>query len=142
MIFKQDAPDPGFWNALGGSVHRGEDPLDAAQREIWEEAGIRPTLNFRGVGTVIVRSTGKYWAMFLFSARVDDRTVVPSPEGPLRWAAPDEIATLPVLSDLPHLLPHMRNPSGGVVLAKFTYATADRGTLETSSIRVSAHGDG
>jgi hypothetical protein len=55
---------------------------------------------------------------------VADRTVVESSEGPLRWASPDEIASMPVLADLPHLLPYMSNRKG-VVLAKFTYATPD-----------------
>ena len=138
LIFKQDASGPGVWNAIGGKVARGEDPLDAAQRELLEEAGIRPALDFRGVATVIVRSTGEHWSIFLFSARVDDRAVVPSPEGPLRWAAPDEVTTLPVLPDIPLLLPPMRNPAGGVILAKFAYATPGPGTPEMTLIRILA----
>ena len=128
LIYQRDDPGPGFWNAIGGRVNRGEDPLEAAEREVWEEAGIRPALEFRGVATVIVRSTGEHWAIFLFSGRVADRAVAESPEGPLRWAAPDEIASLPILADLPYLLPYM-SAGRGVVLAKFTYATPDPQSL-------------
>jgi len=142
LILRDRPPDPDVWNAIGGKIDRGEDPLDAARRELWEEARIRPALDFRGVATVIVRSTGEHWAIFLFSARVDDPAVVPSSEGPLRWATPDEIETLPVLPDIPLLLPHIRNPGGGVVLAKFVYADSDPGTLESSEIRGSRHGRG
>jgi 8-oxo-dGTP diphosphatase len=140
LIYQRDDPGPGFWNAIGGRVNRGEDPLEAAEREVWEEAGIRPALEFRGVGTVIVRSTGEVWSMFLFSGRVAEPTVVASAEGPLRWVAPDEIATVGVFPDIPFLLPYMRDRSAGVVLAKFTYPTPDPRTLDISSIRVAAYG--
>lgn len=132
LIQRQRDPDAGYWNAIGGKINRGEGPLEAAQREIEEEAGICPIPEFCGVATAIVRSTGEHWVIFLFFARVEDRAVVPSPEGPLRWAAPDEIASLPVLPDIPLLLPHVRTP-GRVVLAKFVYATPDPSTLEESS---------
>jgi 8-oxo-dGTP pyrophosphatase MutT (NUDIX family) len=140
LIFRPRPPDPGVWNAVGGKIDRGEDPLDAAQRELWEEAGIRPALDFRGVATVIVRSTAEHWAIFLFSATVDTPEVAPSSEGPLCWATAGEIAALPVLPDLTLLLPHMRNPDNGVILAKFVYAGPDPATLETSEIRGSSHG--
>ncbi len=142
LIFRERPPDAGRWNAIGGKIDRGEDPLDAAQRELWEEAGIRPPLDFRGVATVIVRSTGEHWAIFLFSARIEDPTVAPSSEGSLRWVAPEEITTLPVLPDIPLLLPHIRNPGGGAVLAKFVYAGPDASTLESSEVRGAQHGYG
>lgn len=142
LIYQHRPPDPGVWNALGGKVDRGEDPLEAAQREAWEEAGICANLEFRGVATAVVHSTGEHWSMFLFSAWVDGPTVVPSAEGPLRWVAPHEISALPVFPDIPLLLPHMRHSSGGVVLAKFTYTTPDPGRLEAASIRVSVYGRG
>lgn len=132
LIQRQREPDAGYWNAIGGKINRGEGPLEAAQRELQEEAGITPALEFRGVATVVVRSTGEHWVIFLFSAQVEDRAVVPSTEGPLHWVAPDEIASLPVLPDIPLLLPHARSPAR-VVLAKFIYATPDPATLEESS---------
>lgn len=125
LICRQRPPDVGRWNAIGGKLDRGEDPLDAARRELREEAGIEPPLAFRGVATVVVRSTGDHWAIFLFSAQVADRTVTPSHEGPLRWASPQEIASLPVLPDIPLLLPHLRDRDSTVILAKFTYADAE-----------------
>lgn len=134
LIRRERPPDAGMWNAIGGKINRSEDPFEAAQRELWEEAGIAPPLEFRGVATVVVRSTGEHWCIFLFSAHVDDRAVVASSEGPLRWASPAEITTLPVLPDLTRLLPHLTHKARTVLLAKFTYAGPDTTTLEDAVI--------
>lgn len=143
LIHRLHPPDQGYWNAIGGKIDRGEDPLEAAQRELKEEAGIEPTLEFRGVATVVVRSTGEHWTIFLFSTHVEDSTlVIPSPEGPLRWVHPDELHTMPVLPDIPLLLPRVKDAARGVILAKFTYATPDLGTLEAALVRRSPHGHG
>ncbi|MDR7522446.1 MAG: NUDIX domain-containing protein [Armatimonadota bacterium] len=134
LIFRQDECG-GFWNAPGGKIDRGEDPLEAAQRELREEAGITAPLGFRGVATAVVRSTGEHWTIFLFSAEVGDRTVAASDEGPLRWASPADLGTLRVFPDLPLLLPQLRRPDRGAVLAKFVYATPDPATLESFAVR-------
>jgi len=137
LLLIRSPRDADYWNAIGGRINRGEEPLEAAQREVWEEAGIRPALGFRGVATAIVRSTGEHWAMFLFSGRVAERAVVESSEGPLRWVSPGEVAALSVFPDLPYLLPHMVR--SGIVLAKVTYATPDPRALEVSSIQVAVY---
>lgn len=140
LIFRRKQPDAGYWNAIGGKIDRGEDPLEAAQRELREEAGIAPALRFRGVATVVVRSTGEHWTIFLFSARVEGPEVVPSAEGPLRWVEPAELGALPVLPDIPLLLPHLQKAEPGPLLAKFTYATPDPTTLESEVVWRSPHG--
>ncbi|MDR7417324.1 MAG: NUDIX domain-containing protein [Armatimonadota bacterium] len=134
LIFRERPPDAGMWNAIGGKINRGEDPLDAARRELQEEAGIEPSLTFRGVATVVVQSTGEHWVIFLFSGEVGDRAVTPSPEGALRWASPAELAALPVLPDIPLLAPYMAG-TRRVILAKFTYAAPGLETVESFVIR-------
>ncbi len=135
LIRRRHEPDAGLWNALGGKIDRGEDPLDAARRELREEAGIAPELDFRGVATVVVRSTGEHWVIFLFSACVEDRVVAPSCEGPLRWVPPQGLTAIPVLPDIPLLLPRIRDALRPVVLAKFVYSIPDAGALESAEIR-------
>lgn len=135
LIHRRHDPDAGFWNAIGGKIDREEDPLDAARRELMEEAGIEPPIEFRGVATAIVRATGEHWAIYLFSSWVEDRAVAASDEGPLRWVSPEGLKALPVFPDIPLLLLHIRDPHRPAVLAKFVYATADPGTLESAEIR-------
>ncbi len=135
LLIRQRSHGSVWWNALGGKIERSEDPLEAAQREVWEEAGLRPALQFRGVATAIVASAGAHWTIFLFSGRVDRDHVAPSPEGALRWAQPGDLRTLRVFPDLPLLLPPLRRPRG-VVLAKFIYATGDPRSFDRAAARV------
>lgn len=142
LIFQPDGAGGGWWNFLGGKVDRGEDPLDTAEREVFEEAGLRVPLEFRGVATAIVRTTGEHWSMFLFAGRVDRPEIVPSAEGPLRWVAPEELGTLPVFPDTPYLLPYLGDSAGGIILAKYMFDDRDAHTLDVSSVRVSVYGRG
>ncbi|MDR7454252.1 MAG: NUDIX domain-containing protein, partial [Armatimonadota bacterium] len=135
LIQRTRDPEAGYWNAPGGKIDRGEDPLDAARRELREETGLDAPLAFRGVATVVVERTGEHWIIFLFAARAHDPAVVASAEGPLCWAAPAEVAALPVLPDIPLLLPTLRDQEDRVILAKFTYASADPATLIAAEIR-------
>lgn len=41
MLQRQDDQD--FWQSVSGSLEEGETPLQAAERELWEELGIRLT---------------------------------------------------------------------------------------------------
>ena len=43
----------GCWAWPGGGIHRGEDPLRAAERECWEETGVRP----KAVGSIMTLSS-------------------------------------------------------------------------------------
>ncbi|MDR7482283.1 MAG: NUDIX domain-containing protein [Armatimonadota bacterium] len=136
LMQRAGGPEAGWWNGLGGKLDRGEDPLEAARRELSEEAGIVPPLVFRGVASVIVRATGAHWVIFLFAARAEGETVVASPEGVLRWVAPDDLATLRLFPDVTLLLPCVRPEVGGVVLAKVVYATADLASFDPSATRI------
>lgn len=141
LVQRRRDPDAGLWNAPGGKVNLGEDPQEAAQRELEEETGLRIPLRFLGIATVIVRSTREHWAIFLFSGRARSRAVTPSEEGPLRWASPQEMALLPLLPDIPLLLPEVRKKAGGALAAKFVYASPEAGTLESWTVHT-ARGQG
>ncbi len=41
MINRNKPPFMGLWNAVGGKTEKGEDTLDTAVREIYEESGIK-----------------------------------------------------------------------------------------------------
>jgi dATP pyrophosphohydrolase len=62
----QRAPETGaYWQGLAGGGEMGENPLDAAKREAWEEAGISPTSNFLCLASMttipVVQVSGFLW---------------------------------------------------------------------------------
>ncbi|MCC7358403.1 MAG: NUDIX domain-containing protein [Anaerolineales bacterium] len=111
------APDKMIWagryNGLGGHVERGESVQAAAEREIWEEAGLKVTeLRLRGVVTV---NTGEAAGigLFVFSAEAESRETVASAEGALEWVPTAEVGRRPCVSDVPVLLARLAGEAPG-----------------------------
>jgi 8-oxo-dGTP diphosphatase len=115
----------GLWNGIGGHVEPGEDIRRAARRELREETGIdAPSLSLRGV----VHETGllgEAYVVFLFAAPVASRALRPETGAELRWQPLDRLAELPLVSDLPALLPRLL-AAGEPVFATERYDGGDR----------------
>lgn len=97
----------GLYNGIGGHIERGEDALSAAQRELREETGLDvPDLWL--CGTLIV-DTGKNTGIGIYIFRGESPRGEPlsSPEGTAEWIGADQINDLPMLEDLPVLLPRI-----------------------------------
>jgi 8-oxo-dGTP diphosphatase len=108
LLHRRHPPNAGLWNGIGGKLNPGEDPYAACIREVSEESGLRvdhPVL--RAVLVIAVKSTGDLWVLFTFTAPAPPEEPVASEEGELRWIELDALGTLPVLPDLPLLLPHI-----------------------------------
>jgi 8-oxo-dGTP diphosphatase len=108
LLHRRHPPNAGLWNGIGGKLNPGEDPYAACIREVSEESGLRidhPVL--RAVLVIAVKSTGDLWVLFTFTAPAPPEEPVASEEGELRWIELDGLGTLPVLPDLPLLLPHI-----------------------------------
>jgi len=91
---------PGFgWSLPGGLIDRGEQPLDCAARELWEETGVRlPVTQFvPAVPNAVIHPRGQ-WVDTVFVAHVDPADHPAIPDG----VEVDELAWHPV-ADLPRL---------------------------------------
>lgn len=111
VLLLRGAPGKRLWagryNGIGGHVERGEDPLQAARREIREETGLdMADLRLAGIVHVCL-SQGPGVLLFVFTGEVPSREVVPSAEGTPEWVLPEAVADLPVVEDLPLLLPRV-----------------------------------
>ena len=111
VLLLKGAPTKRLWanlyNGVGGHIEQGEDVLSAAYRELAEETGLVPdTLCL--CGTVSV-DTGENVGIGIYVFRGECATGVPKPsdEGALEWVAFGEISELPLVEDLPKILPHV-----------------------------------
>lgn len=97
----------GLYNGVGGHMEPQEDPYRAAQREIREETGLEVSeLYLRGVLHVAL-SQGPGVLVFCFVGRAPSRDVRPSREGALEWVPLARVSELPLVEDLPLLLPRL-----------------------------------
>lgn len=96
---------PGRYNGVGGHIERDEDPLTSALREMQEETGLAiEEVRLRGLIHVDAGSANGIM-VFVFSARATSREFAPCDEGTLEWVPLDAATDLPLVEDLPALLP-------------------------------------
>ncbi len=98
---------PGRYNGVGGHIEQDEDPLTGAIREMQEETGLDVHhVHFCGAIHVDAgESTGIM--VFVFRAEAASRDFIDSDEGKLEWVSRDAIEDLPLVEDLPVLIPHI-----------------------------------
>ncbi len=97
----------GLYNGLGGHIERGEDVISAGRRELFEETGLGD-ISLRICGVITV-DTGRESGIciFVLHGEADQINVKSSPEGSPEWITMDRIGTLPLVEDLPVLLPRL-----------------------------------
>jgi len=128
------AEDRGEWagryNGIGGHIERGEDPLSAARREVAEESGLQaPGLKLCGVVAVDPGSRIGI-GLYVFVGEPGPGTIRPSAEGTLEWASPESMAALPLVSDMPFLLPRALAAYRQGTTFSAAYQSTAEGTLQ------------
>lgn len=104
-IAEDRGPWAGCFNGIGGHVEQGEDPLTSALREIKEETGLSAT-DLKLCGVVIVNmGDNPGIGLYVFVGRAEDGSLHNSNEGSPFWVPIDQLGELPLVEDLPILLP-------------------------------------
>ena len=83
----------GLWEAISGRVERGEDPLQAVQREIAEETGLQVEIDPRPVDAYAARRGEEPMTVVCYRASWLGGEVSRSDEHDAHdWCTPDELA--------------------------------------------------
>ncbi|HID33648.1 MAG TPA: NUDIX domain-containing protein [Anaerolineae bacterium] len=103
MLKRNHPPNQGLWNGVGGKIGRGESPVDACLREVWEETGFRlSSLHFHGILTWEGYETPA-GGLYIFSAPAPDRALFTTAEGELRWQPKAWVFSSPEVVDNIHI---------------------------------------
>lgn len=104
----------GKWNGLGGKCELDESPVEAARREILEEAGVElPHHRFEAMGVLQFPRFKPHreedWVVFVFSARIDDvdagAVLKDNREGQLHWVHQNDLLALELWEGDRHFIP-------------------------------------
>ncbi len=132
VLLLKGAPEKRLWanqyNGVGGHVERGESVLGAARREFEEETGL--SLYDLWLCAVIAIDAGEPTGigMYVFRAQASPGEIKASPEGALEWVPSADLADLPLVEDLPILLPRVLAMKAGdpPLFAHYSYDEKDK----------------
>lgn len=111
VLLLRGAPQKRIWanryNGVGGHIEPGEDFLSAARRELLEETGLTAE-NLRLCGIMTVDSgQNPGVGIFILRGECPNGEALASAEGTLEWVPFAGISRLPLVEDLPSLLPRV-----------------------------------
>jgi 8-oxo-dGTP diphosphatase len=111
VLLLRGAPAKKLWagkyNGIGGHLEPGESPYASAQRELKEETGLTVgRLALRGLVHVTLPEPPGV-VLFIFVGEAPEGDVMASEEGTPEWVELASLASLPLVEDLPVLLPRV-----------------------------------
>lgn len=114
---------PNMYNGLGGHVEQGETPLETARREVLEEGGLQATGLWLCASVAIDTGDAQTGiAMWVFRGKAEGEPTS-SPEGTISWIPLAEALKLPLVEDIPTLLPKVMDmqPGDAPLWGMYTY---------------------
>ncbi len=104
---------PDQYNGIGGHLERGEDLVTSAKRELFEETGVE--VDSLWLCGILVVDTGEDLGVVVFILKGESprRELRVSPEGTPEWVHTSKLSDLPLVEDLPVLLPRVLKAHSG-----------------------------
>lgn len=128
---------PGFIHPIGGKVDSNEDPYTAAQREVFEEAGIK-VKNMRLEAVIMeikpVKGEDENWLIFYFSADYDFGEILTTEEGEFVLLEKEEVPNQDLFPSLKPIINNILNPNAGTVFFTVEYDDTGKVVEESKSI--------
>ena len=124
VLLLKGAQDKRLWsgkyNGIGGHLEPHESPYASAMRELREETGLYvDNLTLRAIVHVTLpRAPGVM--LFVFVGEAPQGEIIASEEGTPEWVDREALATLPLVEDLPVLLPRVLSAET-VTFAHYTF---------------------
>lgn len=128
---------PGVVHPIGGKVDLDENPFVAAQREVFEEAGIKvKNMRLEAVILEVIphKEMPNNWLIFHFSADYASGTLRDTEEGGFVWLAPQEIPRQRLFPSVRAVMRNILNPKDGTVFATFEYDEQGKIVSQTRKI--------
>lgn len=114
LLFCHRLKDPykGLYNLVGGKLEPGEDGLEAAYRELWEETGItREQITLTHVMDFVYYDED--CQLEVYTGTLREEVPVAGEENPLEWLGMDEdffsLEKFAGEGNIGHILEHMKN---------------------------------
>jgi len=103
----------GKWNGVGGHIERGEDPIEAAIREVYEETGLKiKNLKLKFI-SLIEEGINTGVCLFIFKGYSKNNKISKSEEGEIRWFSYNQLQnnvnSVKLMDDLPQIIDLVNN---------------------------------
>ncbi|MDO9085884.1 MAG: NUDIX domain-containing protein [Anaerolineaceae bacterium] len=125
ILLIKGAPDkkiwPGYYNGIGGHIERGENILDAAKRELFEETGIHGLeLNLKAVINIDVEKKQGI-TLFVFLGETTKKELNHGSEGNVEWVKIEELSNFQLVEDLHILIPKLLDCNNSILFGYYYY---------------------